>query len=278
MIMNSDIFYNIHSGDGIMDQHSFYPQISYFQIDSIPADPFPAIAGNDIHIWRFSLTDVEKLPEPESCLSESELIQLYKYKLPDARLCYQIGHTALRLILSGYLHAPADKLDIRTNEYGKLYLPSESPVHFNISHAGKYIVLAFCRFSPVGIDIEEIYDLALADNVVKRFFHPDEAEEYRKLPLRLRQDWFFRRWTVREAYLKALGTGLNTPPESFYVREEKNSRFTVHPNITSSENLHLKEVDLKGNPDLKDHWLIFPLPAPEGYFCSLAFLAFCKDS
>lgn len=46
------------------------------------------------------------------------------------------------------------KLLLVKNGYGKPYLASHFDLHYNIFHAGKYIVVAMSRNKPVGIDVE----------------------------------------------------------------------------------------------------------------------------
>ncbi len=249
--------------------------ILYFSQEELKPELFPVLSETDLHIWRFSFQDAEAFAEPETCLSQRELIRLSNYRDPSAALCYRVGHMALRRILSGYLGIPPAALDIQENPYGKLFLKERS-LFFNLSHAGEYILLAFCRFSPVGVDLEEVYDLTLAGSVVKRFFHPDERGEYSRLSGPAQMDWFFRRWTVREAYVKALGTGLSTSPESFYVGEGADGSFSVFPDRQDSgQNQSHSHPNEKKRRGAAAPWRILPLDAPTGYFASVCVSAPC---
>lgn len=257
------------SGEGVVFMRCKGDSVRILYFNMRDLGSFPGLEDGDLHVWRFCLEDGRGFPKPEDYLSKDEMEQLERYKLESARECYRIGHTALRMILAGYLCMPADSLEFQVNPYGKLFLPEDYGIYFNISHAGEYVVLAFGRFSPIGIDIEEVYDLSAADVIIKRFFHPREAREYPAVSDSLRQDWFFKRWTVREAYVKGLGTGLYTAPESFYVREEADGSFSIE---TFDENSCDPYSFKAAGRQTVSAWRIQPLLAPDGYFCSLAFL------
>jgi 4'-phosphopantetheinyl transferase len=54
--------------------------------------------------------------------------------------------------------------------------------------------------------------------LIDRFFSPEEATELGKLPSADLRDRFFLSWTLKEAYIKALGRGLSHPLDSFTFR------------------------------------------------------------
>ena len=60
---------------------------------------------------------------------------------------------------------------------------------------------------PPECDIERTRKNIHAETLVRRFFHPDEYSEFLKLNDDDKQAFLFRRWTVREAFLKGLGKG-----------------------------------------------------------------------
>ena len=62
------------------------------------------------------------------------------------------------------------------------------------------------------IQLVKPIDTRLAD----RYFAAEEREALARSECA--QDLFFRLWTVKESYLKALGTGLSRPLSSFTVR------------------------------------------------------------
>lgn len=84
---------------------------------------------------------------------------------------------------------------------------------FNASHSGKYAVCVFAD-NEVGCDIEQLNGKDL--RIAQRFYSENEQKyvfdrDFQKLS----NERFVRIWTLRESYLKYLGTGLTKPLSSF---------------------------------------------------------------
>ena len=104
----------------------------------------------------------------------------------------------------------------RLSPAGKPYLP-DAP-RFSLSHSGVHVLCAVSE-REVGCDVERIRPVS--PKLAERFFCPEEAAEIAAAPTeeaRLRS--FFRFWTLKESYVKALGTGMRLPFRSFRLRLE----------------------------------------------------------
>ena len=99
-------------------------------------------------------------------------------------------------------------------EYGKPFFSDVPDFHFNLSHSGDFVLCAVSP-TPVGCDIEQPrqYDPALA----RRFFHPDERALLFSLPEEQQPEAFYRLWTCKESFMKAVGLGFNLPLSDFAV-------------------------------------------------------------
>lgn len=97
---------------------------------------------------------------------------------------------------------------------GKPFFPALPDFHFSLSHSGERVLCAVSS-SPIGCDIEQPrrYDPALA----RRFFHPDESALLFSLPEAEQPAAFFRLWTCKESFMKAIGLGLSLPLSDFAV-------------------------------------------------------------
>ena len=66
--------------------------------------------------------------------------------------------------------------------------------------------------TPVGCDIEKLHKTVLSHHV----FHPNELDALSNLPSGdIQNHEFLRLWTAKEAFLKAIGTGIDTKASSY---------------------------------------------------------------
>jgi 4'-phosphopantetheinyl transferase len=65
----------------------------------------------------------------------------------------------------------------------------------------------------VGIDIEKIRDLTDIDQLIEKNLTRRERSYLIKDPAH-KLNWFFRFWTFKESYLKAIGEGMRLTPEN----------------------------------------------------------------
>jgi 4'-phosphopantetheinyl transferase len=93
----------------------------------------------------------------------------------------------------------------------------EGFVDFNISHSGAYIVCAMAEEGKIGVDIEEIKSIPVSD-------FTDQFSEKELNNILTSEDIlqsFYTIWTQKEAFLKAIGTGLSTPLNKVFIEENK---------------------------------------------------------
>lgn len=110
-------------------------------------------------------------------------------------------------------------------ENGKPYLPRHPHIHFNLSHSGSRAMAVFAE-TESGCDIEQVQkaDLALAE----KFFTRKEYAFIAGQQGRERQDEaFFRLWTLKESFLKAVGAGLMIPLDAFEITLSTEGKIAV---------------------------------------------------
>lgn len=97
--------------------------------------------------------------------------------------------------------------------HGKPYLARHSDFHFNVAHSGSWVACA-AHDRPVGVDVERICT-PVALSVAEQFMSTDELRIFQAHTDSARVDFFYRLWTLKESFLKATGSGLTLPPNSF---------------------------------------------------------------
>lgn len=126
----------------------------------------------------------------------------------------KIGHALLQYGLSHFFNIREEYPDIAYNPHGKPYLKNHKCIHYNISHSQEYILCAFSD-TEVGIDIEKNGKARL--NVAKRYFHAKEVMRLTETEGWIQDVLFFKYWSIKESYLKFLGTGISGGLNRFWV-------------------------------------------------------------
>jgi 4'-phosphopantetheinyl transferase len=178
----------------------------------------PELAVGEIHVWRIGLDGVEGVTADtaECCLSQDERTRAQRFLADKHRRRFCNGRRALRQVLARYLRISAAELVFGYTGLGKPFLKNENAnameLQFNFSNSEELGLLAVTRRGEVGVDLECLRDLSDMEGLAKRFFAADEYESIMACDDRIeRQRRFFRCWTRKEAFLKAVGTGLTFP-------------------------------------------------------------------
>jgi 4'-phosphopantetheinyl transferase len=125
-----------------------------------------------------------------------------------------------------------DSFIFEVGEYGKPFLLNEPGIHFNISHAGMYVVCAVSD-TPVGIDVETTDHKGIME-VAKRYFAGDELHYVQSFQTAAAQQKAFATiWTMKESYIKRDGRGLSILT-SFNVLASSNVFFYPIPSGTET--------------------------------------------
>ena len=85
-------------------------------------------------------------------------------------------------------------------------------IDFNISHAGKWVVCAFARFSQVGVDVVDVNDFDDWQELSNTILAPIEQLRVSTVESAKQQELVSRYWAVKEAVLKCAGVGLQVDP------------------------------------------------------------------
>lgn len=185
---------------------------------------------NNLHIWRLKFLDSltqEQFDLGLSLLDDNSKKSALRFKFRHLQEKYIQTQVTLRKLLSGYLGLnPADKkIEFIKAKHGKPYLASNSQkIMFNISHSNDYALFAFIKNKEIGIDIEKITDRPYME-LAERFFSKLEFDLLSKLNPDKQKIGFFKIWTRKEAYLKAIGEGLSHPLDNFSVNISDNAKF-----------------------------------------------------
>ncbi len=185
-----------------------------------------ALEDGEVHVWAVPLTGDPEVLRPLLC--PAELQRMERFRVLDHRRRYAISHGALRAILGGYTGESPEELAFQHGPKGKPYLDAAGAGRgewfFNLSHAGQLALVAVGR-RELGIDLEKVRHLESFLEIAKRHFTAAEFEALRAVPQDQRLQCFYRCWTRKEAYIKAVGEGLSMSLDGFDVSLDGEARF-----------------------------------------------------
>jgi 4'-phosphopantetheinyl transferase len=174
-------------------------------------------APGSVHLWHadpgaFATPDARR-----ACLDlldDVETARLGHLRLDVDRMAYLVAHALLRSALS--VRAAADLRTWRfvAGQHGKPQVGSPAAhrnVSFSLSHARSRAVVAVAVGREVGVDVEDAARGGALEDLADRFLSSSEIQAMRALPPEGRRDRLLTCWTLKEAYLKARGTGLLLP-------------------------------------------------------------------
>jgi len=217
----------------------------------------PAQTINSIHLWHLDLSELNyaSCANLISILSPPDLDRARQFKFRHLQERHILSRIFLRLCLSHYTDTAPDRLQFICNAHGKPRLcDARQDAHFNLSHAGNLVCVAVSFDSEIGLDIETRSDHDFL-NIAAQFFHPDEYQQLREAHSHERERMFYRLWTMKEAFFKALGTGITAGLEKINIDLRCNP-----PKIFLAEDL----------PVLADTWTVFDTTLYDDTFLALA--------
>ncbi len=118
------------------------------------------------------------------------------------------AHNILRECLKTRKINYTDETPVSRGEYGKPFLSEHPEIRYNMSHADG-IAVCLMTDSECGVDCENVRPYR--PNVVKRAFSESEKKLIENTPEDERDLLFFRLWTLKESYVKAIGIGISYP-------------------------------------------------------------------
>lgn len=175
----------------------------------------------NIHIWSSNLAvSYEKVSKYYKYLSPYERHRAESLKFEKDRNLFVVFRGVLRKILSIYINLPPEKILIEHTNFGKPILrnyPGTGYLYFNSSRSNNLALYIFSGLYEVGIDIEEVREIDNFEDIISQFFAPEEISDFNKIQPQELIRTFYKTWTKKEAFVKAIGVGLSFPLSQFQV-------------------------------------------------------------
>ncbi len=180
-----------------------------------------ALPEGEAHVW---LADPDGMRDSSSwqrylaMLGPDERERHQRLLREHARREFLLAHALARLTLSRYAPVPPEAWLFRRGEHGRPEIagPSEGGgLRFNLSHTRGAVACAVIRDLDIGVDVESTARVVRHEDLAERFFGQAEIDALRAAAPEKRAPRFLEVWTLKEAYLKAVGRGFSVPLSSF---------------------------------------------------------------
>ncbi|BAU54964.1 4'-phosphopantetheinyl transferase family protein [Mucilaginibacter gotjawali] len=161
--------------------------------------------NNQADIWRINIhSNSSSIQNLSTLLTRDEQVKAGRFLHKHDSDRYIISRGALKLIMGRYLNRKPALIEIETGENKKPYI-KDSPLFYNLSHSGDWIILAVSD-ALIGIDTELVNNSYDFSDVINEYFSPEESHFINQEKSTER---FFMLWTRKEALTKATGKGLD---------------------------------------------------------------------
>lgn len=200
--------------------------------------------------WKEWNPSERELQRAVACVQSDEKARLGKFVYRKDVRASLAGRLLMRKFVNECGGLPYDKITFVRDEHNRPVLKDHSTVvSFNVSHHGSYTVLAGeVGNVKLGVDVMSLeYDRGKSMseflNTMKRNFSPAEWEEIKgsvaEKPEVEQISMFYRHWTLKESYLKALGIGILIDLKSLDFRT--NSELSRN-SVTTDTVLHIDGI------------------------------------
>jgi len=219
-----------------------------------------AVPGSrEVHVWSVWLNAPKAVNRDyRELLSPKEIERADRFVFEHLTRSHELSQGALRLLLAHLLNCRAQAVEFNYGPRGKPFLQGDSRIRFNMAHSGQLALYAFTLDVEIGVDVEEIRDIPDMERIAAGYFCKAEAAELKAIgPGERAMQAFFRCWTRKEAYIKAVGDGLYIPLDQFQV--------------TLSADAPAKFLHIGNDPNVAARWTLQHLDPAMNYVGSLAY-------
>jgi 4'-phosphopantetheinyl transferase len=189
-----------------------------------------------IEVWRVSLDECQFYASGEwrEMLSREEQSRADSFLVEDHRRDYVVAHLALRILLGRRLGVSPEQVKFLEGSFAASGMHGKSSgrskpalmlgttavaaldprsgnspdLRFNLSHTRGSAVIGLACGRELGVDIERQRPMGDLDAIASSVMSAKERMAWRTISEKDQECAFYRLWTRKEAYLKAIGLGL----------------------------------------------------------------------
>ena len=159
-----------------------------------------------------AIRNPELLNDYRNILSSDEISRCERFCFDRDRHRHLVAWALARTMLSSYSDISPKTWKFRNNRHGRPEIsgPSSTPrLRFNLSHTKGLIACIVAPELDVGIDVEDCRRNISGSTIARRYFSAREVAAFERLTKNEQAAAFFEYWTLKEAYVKAVGRGIS---------------------------------------------------------------------
>jgi len=186
-----------------------------------------------LHVWLTvpeDITDPDTLSDYLVLLSEEERQRQQRFHFEKDRHSFLVSHALVRKVLSMYVDVDPADWKFSAGEFGRPEIAGPAgvpPLRFNLTHTEGLSACLVTLDVDCGVDAERLGGRGNLQAVAARMFADSELETLSVLNGQQYQQQFFTFWTLREAYCKALGTGLGFSKKDYAFEVDSDGRIRI---------------------------------------------------
>jgi 4'-phosphopantetheinyl transferase len=188
----------------------------------LPRTSLELIEPDEVHLWLVfpdEINDSFLLQQYRDMLTDEERAREMLFLNARERHCYLLTRALVRTTLSRYANVAPEDWRFFTDASGQTRIanapPEATTLTFSISHKRGFILLGIAPRGALGVDVEVATGDAPPLNIAETCFSDAEWYALCDVPDAEQAERFFAYWTLKEAYIKARGTGLSMPLDEF---------------------------------------------------------------
>lgn len=164
------------------------------------------------YLFPDAIRDPELLNDYWNILSNDEISRGERFCFDRDRHRHLVTWALARTMLSSYADISPKAWEFGNNQYGRPHIsgPVSAPnLRFNLSHTRNLIACIVAPEFDVGIDVEDCRRNISGPAIARRYFSAREVAAFERLTKNEQAAAFFEYWTLKEAYVKAVGRGIS---------------------------------------------------------------------
>ena len=181
-----------------------------------------------------------------NALSGEERSKANRLKNDAVRNRFILTSGKLRHKLAEFTGEQPQDIKLARQAHGKPFMAEHGEIVFNLSHTADKMIIAVGYKCQLGVDIEVWKSRTDFSGLARKCMDPQEIKDWQALPEGAKLPEFYRIWTRKEAFVKAVGRGIALGLRQCVVSRENPGSFdSVPASCGSASDWKVMDLDLE---------------------------------